>query len=344
MFFESATVKKAATATKPNGPGKEDVAPGVTRATKRARTSTTTSSSVGPSNSFQDARVGLQPALALADETVSRKRKRTDSIVDDRSLRPTENVFTGGKLDIYAMSSITLRDALKPVTSSRLNYITLLRIIHEKQTKPHDNLRSGEVDITFPSSRAHGLGHLSSKVDGFYETITSDERTPFQLSLKAIQRVDKLVFGPVERRHFWPAVPENRAGLYGVIELSENVCGVKTATGIFKMTTEPVYANGRDALYAGLATLRVQYGPDPRRGGLAAGTTSTFAFWGVRAKEKGLALCPPPLLAFGRPSSGSRMLASPDWRNSARLSRLERDEEDADRPRGGLDSGAGVPR
>ncbi|KAF7305350.1 hypothetical protein HMN09_00786900 [Mycena chlorophos] len=142
MFFESATVKKAATA-KPNELGKEDVAPGVTRATKRARTSTTTSSCVGPSSSFQDASVGLQPALALADGTVSRKRKRTDSIVDDRGLRPTENVFTGGKLDIYAMSSITLRDALQPVTSSRLNYIALLRIIHEKH-----HLRSGEVDIS----------------------------------------------------------------------------------------------------------------------------------------------------------------------------------------------------
>ncbi|KAJ7074770.1 hypothetical protein C8F01DRAFT_1101733 [Mycena amicta] len=280
---------------------------------KKARISANSNTAEAQPTYPANSGIGLKPAHAVSppDGPLIRKRKRADTVVHpEPSLVPTPelNIFTGGKLDIYAMSLTTLREALQPATSSRLNYTAFLRVIHEKQNQAHDNLKSGEVDImiAFSASAVYGQGRMSSTMDGFSESTTGakdqNDRTPYPIGLTAIQHVDALTFTPAEEDHFWPAVPKVSAGLYGVMKLLENSSGIKNVKGIFKMTTEPIYASGNDVVYAGFATLKVQHGHGPEMGGDPS-STGVFAFWAVPAKERTITLSGPGVAST---STGSR--------------------------------------
>ncbi|KAF7305352.1 hypothetical protein HMN09_00787100 [Mycena chlorophos] len=213
------------------------------------------------------------------------KRKRSATVSASASstqpnAAPSNNAFTSGNFDLYNMELPFLQKALKPSSSSALNYTALRTLIREKQTKSD---KTAKIVLSLPSSDANGYGRLCAA--GIRDPM---EEMPFDIGLASVRRVDNISFTPAQKAALFPkdtaaSTSPSGSGLEGSIVLVDQGCGISSFTGTFKLCTVPLAGTGDDAVYVGAATIDAKYSSMYSRRGHGSGFKLTFGFWAVRA-------------------------------------------------------------
>nr|GAT53562.1 predicted protein [Mycena chlorophos] len=218
------------------------------------------------------------------------KRKRSATVSASASTAtqpdaaPNTNIFLGGNFDLYNMELPFLQKALKPSSSSALNYTALRTLIREKQTKSD---KTAKIVLSLPSSGGNGYGRLCAA--GIKDPM---EEMPFDIGLASVRRVDNISFTSTQKAALFPkdtaaatATSPSGPGLEGSIVLVDQGCGISSFTGTFKLCTVPLAGTGTgdDAVYVGAATIDAKYSSMYSRRGHGSGFKVTFGFWAVRA-------------------------------------------------------------
>ncbi|KAJ7446072.1 hypothetical protein FB451DRAFT_1412435 [Mycena latifolia] len=120
-----------------------------------------------------------------------------------------ESPSLAGKFDLYAMELPFLSEVYLPEGETKPQFGALYQTILKYQAKP---------DFT-------AYAALEDPMEGL----------PWDIALKDLARVDKLVFPPAERALFVTPPREGVPGITGRTGLARGHCGVQAASGVFRM-------------------------------------------------------------------------------------------------------------
>lgn len=144
------------------------------------------------------------------------------------------------------------------------------------------------------------------------------EDMPFEIAINSTKRVGDLTFTKAELSSFAsPTSATTGPGISGVLALAESHCGVRSASGAFKMqrvwtkrTSDEFFVE----LFEGFISFNVAYSGMYARKGHGNGQNLSFGFWGVRARHangKEIGLCPIPPLDLANPPQSAEMAPAP---------------------------------
>ncbi|KAJ7618030.1 hypothetical protein FB45DRAFT_1103402 [Roridomyces roridus] len=184
---------------------------------------------------------------------------------------PAEDKPLTGKFDIYPMELSFLKSVYLPSGESNPQFAALYKTILKYQAKPDSTGR-----CLLPETGAK---------PGRLRTPLRDpmEEMPWDISIEDIELVDKLVFTAAQRKDFITP-PTTGAGVSGRTALTEDHCGVSSASGVFRMKLAWTGEDGAE-IFEGFLSFNVKYSGLYKRKGHGSGGKLEFPFWAVRARK-----------------------------------------------------------
>jgi hypothetical protein len=189
-----------------------------------------------------------------------------------------------GNLDLYSMSLPSLKREYLPANSTVPKYDEVYKTILTYQAKDDKTARCYLASPT--STNPEDASCFSSSL---MEDTPSE--IPFDIIVNSVQRCESLSFTKSELSFFAApdAIPEG-PGISAKMELDDLHCGIKSASGVFKIKRvwtkpNPDVDGEFVELFEGFVSFKVSYTGWYRRKGYSDGGNTKFAFWGVRARK-----------------------------------------------------------
>ncbi|KAJ7434730.1 hypothetical protein FB451DRAFT_1063161, partial [Mycena latifolia] len=183
-----------------------------------------------------------------------------------------ESPSLAGKFDLYAMELPFLSEVYLPEGETKPQFAVLYQTILKYQAKPDFT-----AQCVLPETGTAGRLASAALEDPM-------EGLPWDIALKDLARVDKLVFPPVERALFVTPPREGVPGIAGRTGLARGHCGVQAASGVFRMQ-HAWTGSGGEQIFEGYMSFNVAHSALYQRKGHGSGDEIDFAFWAVRARR-----------------------------------------------------------